>query len=709
MSNKLLNGKNEISNIVGIEIKDDQAFLFIRNNDKVISQIIPLKYWLLASKEYPKFTKLKGNLHYNYGRQFNTKEEYYSIKSKLRDKDHFVIYDFKSSLMAKDGYTYYKGMVPEELHKLSFDLETTGIDLNDDSKVLIISATFKPGKNPAIKKIFPHDEYNSQGELIEAFCDWVRKMDPDILLGHNVNSYDIPYLAHCAAMDSVQLNLGRDGSELETNRYESKFRKDSTQFYHYKKHKIFGREIIDTMFLAIKYDIGRKYVSYGLKQIIKQEGLEKEGRVFYDASKIRFNYHKPEEWSKIKEYCKDDSDDALALFDLMAPSLFYLTQSIPKPFQSMVESASGSQLNSLMVRAYIQDGHSIPKASEQVDYEGAISLGNPGIFYNCWKVDVASLYPSIMIQYGLYDEKKDPQGYFKQMVETFTNERLKNKKLAKTSKYHDDLQNAQKIIINSAYGFLGSVGLNFNYPKGAAFVTEKGREILNKALDWAKGLDFDIVNADTDSITVCRKNQKYIVEQERVELLTDLNNQFPDKISWEDDGYYETIIVSKAKNYVLWDGKKLKIKGSSLRDPKKELALQEFIQRIIQTIIDKKYDYLNIYEEYVKEIAKISDIKRWVSKKTITDKVLEGDRLNETKVKDAIEGSEYREGDKIYVYYDKEDKLKLVEHFDGNYRVDRLLKKLYMTSVIFENIIDKSIFTNYSLKRNQEKLKELIK
>lgn len=221
--------------------------------------------------------------------------------------------------------------------------------------------------------------------------------------------------------------------------------------------------------------------------------------------------------------------------------------------------------------------------------------------------------------------------------------------------------------------------------------------------------NFELVNADTDSITITKPDGGEFTELERENLLKELNSLFPDKIHWEDDGYYETIIVSKAKNYVLWDGKKLKIKGSSLKDPKKELALQEFIQRIIQTIIDKKYDYLNIYEEYVKEIAKVTDIKRWVSKKTITSNVLEGERLNETKVLDAIAGSEYREGDKIYVYYDKEDKLKLVEHFDGNYRIDRLLKKLWSTAIIFENIVDKSIFLNYSLKRNQKLLLELIK
>lgn len=703
--NKLLYGKNDLERVVGVEIKDDKAEVFIRQADQtLITKTLPHKYWILSPKQHPQFVQLKGDLYYKYGRQFKTAKEYYEIKKKIREKEHFLIYDFKESMMVKDGLTYYKGMTPKELSVLSFDLETTSIDLNDSAKVLAISATFRDGTGKISKDLFAYDDFNDQGEMISTFCKWVREVDPDILLGHNINTFDIPYLKYCAARDGVELMLGRNGAALYTNEYESKFRKDGSQFYHYKRHKIYGREIVDTMFLALKYDIGRKYVSYGLKQIIKQEGLEKEGRVFYDASKIRFNYSDPVEWAKIKEYCKDDSDDALALWDLMSPSLFYMTQHIPKSFQSMVESATGSQINALMLRSYLQDGHSVPKKSETVDFEGAISLGNPGIFHNCWKVDVASLYPSIMIQYGLYDAEKDPKGYFKEMVETFTKERLNNKKLAKTSKYHDDLQNAQKIVINSAYGFLGAPGLNFNYPKGAAFVTEKGREILNRALDWAKNKDFSIVNADTDSITICNKDMSEISEWDRESLLEDLNSLYPDKIRFEDDGYYLTIIVLAAKNYVLWDGKKLKMKGSSIKDPKKELALQEFLKEVIDSIINKKYNYLEIYNKYVKEITKISDIKRWVSKKTITDKVLSGERTNETKVRDAIAGTEYREGDKVYMYYDKDDNLKLVENFDGNYRADRLLKKLYNTAIIFENVVDKSLFLNYSLKRNRETL-----
>lgn len=502
---RLIYGKNEIQRITSIEINDSETTLFIRNPDSTLtSQIIPHKYWILAPKDYPGFARLKGDLYYKYGRQFKTMSEYASVKSKLKDKDYYSIYDVKEQTMVKEGVSYFKGMKPSELAILSFDLETTGIDLNDDSKVLLISATFRNGGNVAEKKLWSYDDFFSQGDMIDDFCKWVREKDPDVLLGHNVNSFDIPYLKYCAARDGVELLLGRDGSALKTSSFESKFRKDGSQFYHYHRNKVYGREIIDTMFLALKYDIGRKYESYGLKKIITHEGLEKENRTFYDASQIRHNYKNPVEWEKIKDYCRDDSDDALALFDLMAPSFFHWTQIVPKSFQSIIETATGSQVNAIMVRSYLQEGHSIPKADEvKESFTGAISAGNPGIYHNCIKWDVASLYPSIMIEYNIHNPEKDPNGNFINIVKTLTEQRLEHKRLAKETgdRYYKDLEQSEKIGINSAYGFLGAKGLNFNFLKGASLVTEKGREILRTAIKWSTGKDYEIKVEENEIIS----------------------------------------------------------------------------------------------------------------------------------------------------------------------------------------------------------------
>ena len=144
MYNKLLYGKDQTERVVSLEVKDDSIELFIRNEDGSLSiKNIKNKYWILSSYKYPQFIQLKGELHFKYGRQFETSKEYYEIKKKLRDKDHYLVYDFKEQAMINKGITYYKGMKPEELAILSFDIETTGINLDDNSRVLLISNTFR--------------------------------------------------------------------------------------------------------------------------------------------------------------------------------------------------------------------------------------------------------------------------------------------------------------------------------------------------------------------------------------------------------------------------------------------------------------------------------------------------------------------------------------------------------------------------------------
>jgi DNA polymerase I len=146
-----------------------------------------------------------------------------------------------------------------------------------------------------------------------------------------------------------------------------------------------------------------------------------------------------------------------------------------------------------MIRAYLQAGHSIAKGCPSVEYEGAISFAVPGIHKNVLRFDVASLYPSVIRQYKVYPKDKDPGGLFIKMVDYFTEERLKNKKLGKETgdRYFKDLEQSQKIAINSMYGFLGAPKLNYNHPEGAAEVTRHGRRILQAAIKYISGKEYE--------------------------------------------------------------------------------------------------------------------------------------------------------------------------------------------------------------------------
>jgi hypothetical protein len=98
----------------------------------------------------------------------------------------------------------------------------------------------------------------------------------------------------------------------------------------------------------------------------------------------------------------------------------------------------------------------------------------------------------------------------------------------------------------------------------------------------------------------------------------------------------------------------------------------------------------------------LKDITDWCSKKTVTKKVLHGERTNETRVLDAIGNKHVQEGDKIYVFFKTPEELCLRENFDGTFDRDILLGKLYDTLSVFDTIIQMDLFPNYALKRNIE-------
>lgn len=221
---------------------------------------------------------------------------------------------------------------------------------------------------------------------------------------------------------------------------------------------------------------------------------------------------------------------------------------------------------------------------------------------------------------------------------------------------------------------------------------------------------FKIANADTDSITVYKEDQSFFSIEERINLLKDLNSKCPDGLVWEDDGFFKCVIVLKAKNYILWDGNKIKYKGSALKSSTLEPKLKEFIKKIIDSILNEKNDFVDIYNDYVKQVCNISDITPWCTKKTLTEKTYNSTRKNETKILDAVEGMEVVEGDKVYLFYKNDESLSVSSNFNGDYNVDKYLEKLFKSTKRFETVLDvKNLFLNYSLKKNKLKLEELLK
>lgn len=629
--NDLIFGKDRTERVVSLEVRDDQIHLFYVNG---YIETRPMTYWILASSKLDKnFTKLNGNQHYKYIRKFKDKAAYQKFSNIYKKRDIYKVSNDKESAMIYHGITLFKNLQVKDISVLSWDIESEGLTRYDSSKVYLITNTFRDSSGSITKKLFRVDDYNDDDvAMIEDWCKWVVEVDPTVLTGHNIYGYDFPYMQYCYGERNGSkrtLPLGKFAEPIKFKSYPSKFRVDGNTTWEYNRIDIYGRHIIDGMFLAVKYDIGRNYPSWGLKAIAEYEGIVKEDRQFYDASKISQNWSNPVEREKIVKYGIDDSDDSLGLYDIMVPSIFYMNQSVPKPFQIMGTSASGSQLNSIMVRSYLSDGCSIPKASEKEYVAGGMSYGVPGYYKNVSKWDAASFYPSTVLAFNIYDRKKDPKAHYYKMIEYFTKKRFEQKDKYKETgnTYYNDLQASSKIFINSGYGLLGTPGLNFNSYKNAQMITRCCRKGLQKAIVWATGKDVSywwkdyyekeaytqdskdyaeidelvseeyrfenmpthdwlLANIDTDSLSFAKKDGSEFTKEDDEMIYDEINKIMYSP--WESDGRYEKFLVIKAKNYVTVEDGKVKKKGSSIISPQKEPGLRNMLDDIIDCILENE-------------------------------------------------------------------------------------------------------------------------
>lgn len=214
--------------------------------------------------------------------------------------------------------------------------------------------------------------------------------------------------------------------------------------------------------------------------------------------------------------------------------------------------------------------------------------------------------------------------------------------------------------------------------------------------------NFILANLDTDSISFIKPDQKPFSKEECETLLDEINSLMPERIRWEDDRTYKRFIVVKAKNYVLYDGNNITIKGSGLKASMKEPALKQFIKDLIDLLLNSKKEHIfNLYNDYAKRILNITDISNWCSTKTITKSILNPERTTERRILAAIKNLNLNEGDRVQVFFKTKEELCLKENFNGEYDRTILLGKLYDTLKIFSSIIDISLFPDYSLKKNK--------
>ena len=626
-SNRLLFGDPADPGVVAVEIASrTEIDVYKRLAGKLTCEHRPLELFLLVEDaallggfNAPHQTReLAGGFRYRVLVTFSSVDALEAGKRHLRnttgkpvnapDAPYFVLADPVEQHLMLTGTTFFIGMDFSDLRRLQLDIETyisPGFEFpsaaREGDRVIAISLTDSTG----FERLLKGTEMDERA-MLEEMVRIVAERDPDVVEGHNLFRFDLEYLEARARRHRVALRLGRGGGELRARPSRMQIAERSIA---YRRYDIPGRSIIDTWILAQHYDIGsRELESLGLKQLAMHFGLARKDRVYIDASKIsRYFESEPE---KLFEYALDDARETRGLAETLSPSYFVQAQIFPYSYQSAALRGNATKIDALMMRAYLEAGHSIPAPSEPAPVAGGYTeMRRSGVAHGVLHCDVTSLYPSLMLQYQ-HAPAADRLGVFLKMLNDLRSFRVQAKALARELKgierrNAEALQQTFKILINSFYGYLGFSLGHFNDFGAANDVTRRGRDLIQRAVAELEAAGAQVIEVDTDGIYFVPPTDAADGRAADA-LLEQVASIMPEGIRLEIDGRYAAMFSYKMKNYVLMDQSgKMTIRGSGLRSRGLERFQRRFMEEMFHLLLhDRRGEIAKLHDDYRGRLAR---------------------------------------------------------------------------------------------------------
>jgi DNA polymerase-2 len=442
-----------------------------------------------------------------------------------------------------DNPTLSAARVQIQPRVLSFDIETDpngqrllAISLFTLSEaaaldeVLIVDGSARPMPEYAIRC---EDEYAA----LDAFCDRVRTLDPDVITGWNTIDFDLTVLQRIAERLNHPLHLGRDQGALRIRKAEGYFGSGQAS--------IPGRLVLDGIDLLrgafIRMD------EYSLDAVAREvlgEGKAVAGDVRDRIGEILHNYR--HDLPAFALYARTDARLAYQIVERrnLIPLAFArseLTGMTPDRVAASIASFDFLYLSELARQRIVAPTVRSDDARVHVAQQGGHVLEPiTGLHRNVWVFDFKSLYPSIIRTFNIDPVSfvsnpeptanliRTPGGAFQRepaILPRILDELFPRRESAKRA--GDDVaSNAIKILMNSFYGVLGTPACRFFNPALANSITGTGRELLLWSKEWFEARGLRVLYGDTDSLFVASGIPNAAAASERGrEFATQLNDE----------------------------------------------------------------------------------------------------------------------------------------------------------------------------------------
>ena len=537
--------------------------------------------------------KLQSDLKYGWLVTVDSWKELIALRNGLKSagRDFFAFTDPVQHYLTATGRTLFKDLRFEELKRMQIEvLSVAGVDEpGDKDHIMSITVSDNTGWEELLI-IDPKNVEQSEHDALKRLTSLVKERDPDVIEGHNLFRFDLPYLVQRAKKTKTKLDWGRSGGFLRSRPSRLQIAEKTID---YPKFTVGGRHFVDTFLLAQFYDVGmRSLAGFERTDVARHfELCDGEQISALTGKELQRAYLESSEAFRRRALC--GVRETRALSELLSASYFIQAQIFPYNYQDVIVRGNATRINALFLREYFRQRHSIPELPMVRGFEGGYTdIFFTGVARNVWHCDVASLYPSVMLQFACFPQTDQLQ-IFRHLLTDLRTFRLEAKadmraaeKSGDTARAHHfhAFQNTFKILLNSFYGYLGFAQGSFADFDAAARVTQIGRDLLKKMIEWLNARDARVIEVDTDGI--------YFTPPPDIDinkLREGLAKELPPGIEVEFDEQFDAMFSYKAKNYALLtrDGDVI-IKGGALKSRGLEKFQRIFLEEMIKLLMEGK-------------------------------------------------------------------------------------------------------------------------
>ena len=389
-----------------------------------------------------------------------------------------LIWEPVEQFLTLTGRTYFKDMLFDDLRRLQFDLETTGLD-EDRDRIFMISMRDSTGWRECLDT-----GAFSEVELLRRFVEVVATRDPDTLENHNIFGFDLSFLVRRAAQLGVRLGLGRDGSEprLVTDVYDSGERPEP-----FLRWRVVGREVIDTQHAVRRYGLAAPDMRrHGLKEAARYFGFASSDREYVPGAEIWSTYRTDPD--RVRRYAADDVEEVDGLSRRLLPPLFGLTRYLPRSYERVAADTGAASLwEPLLVRGYLHAGRAITAPAPRLQRAGGPArseLFMSGLLGRSVRAVARPLLPCVLVDRAIAAANDDL--------------RLMPRLLERLVSAEEE-PSAQRLA-SAAHAYLASQGL-FGDPQAATDASSVARAYLDALVAELRARDCTLVEVDAEHLT----------------------------------------------------------------------------------------------------------------------------------------------------------------------------------------------------------------